>query len=49
MIMIICIKQHLSDIWSSIHEKLSNTEAELEKSDANKKKACILHILILQV
>ena len=27
--MVICTKQHLSKIWSSIHEKLSNTEAEL--------------------
>ena len=38
MIMIICIKQHLSNIWSSIHENLSNTEAELKKSVAYKKK-----------
>ena len=29
--MFICIKQHLSDIWSSIYEKLSNTEAELKR------------------
>ena len=30
-LMVICTKQHLSKIWSSIHEneKLSNTEAEL--------------------
>ena len=34
MMMIKCIKQHLSNIWSSIHEMLSNTEAELEKSVA---------------
>ena len=25
------IKQHLSNIWSSIHEKVNNTEAELKK------------------
>ena len=34
MMMLICIKQHLSNIWSSI---LSNTEAELKKSVAYKK------------
>ena len=33
-----CIKQHLSNTWSSNHEKLSNTEAELKKSVAYKKK-----------
>ena len=30
--MITCIKQHLSNIWSTIHEKLSITEAELKRS-----------------
>ena len=29
MMVLICIKQHLSNIWSPIHEKLSNTEAGL--------------------
>ena len=29
--MLICIKQHLSIIWGSIHEKLSNTDIELKK------------------
>ena len=38
MMMLICIKQHLSNIWSSVHEKLSNTEAELKKNVAYKKK-----------
>ena len=38
MMVLICIKQHLSNIWSSIHEKLSNTEAELKKSVAYIKK-----------
>ena len=37
MMMLICIKQHLSTIWSSICEKLSNTEAELKKRVACKK------------
>ena len=41
MMMLICIKQHLSNIWSSIHKKLSNTETELKKSVAYKK-ACRL-------
>ena len=35
-----CIKQHLSSIWSS---KLSNTEAELKKLIAYKKKR--VHVL----
>ena len=38
--MLICIKQHLSSIWSSIHKNVRNTEAELKKSVAYKK-ACI--------
>ena len=42
--MLICIKQHLSNIWSSIQEKLRNTEAELKKSDAYKKGCTILKI-----
>ena len=33
-----CIKQLLSKIWSSNHEKLSNTEAELKKTLLMKKK-----------
>ena len=44
MMMLICIKQHLSNIWSSIHEKLSNTEAELKKSVAYKKKRAYLEV-----
>ena len=36
-IMSICNKQHLSNIWCSIREKLSNTEAELKKCVAYKK------------
>ena len=34
MIMLLCIKQHLSNIYWSNHEKFSNTEAELKKSVA---------------
>ena len=37
MIMLVCTKQHLSNIWSSIHEKLNDTEAELKKNVAYKK------------
>ena len=42
MMMPICIKQHLSNIWTSIHEKVEveKTEAELKKGIAYKKKAC---------
>ena len=32
----IFIKQHLSNTWRSIHEKLSNTDAKLKKSVAYK-------------
>ena len=36
--MVVCIKQHLSNIWISIDKKkLSNIEAELKKSVAYKK------------
>ena len=38
MMMLLCIKQRLSNIWSSIREKLSNTQAEFKKSIASKKK-----------
>ena len=38
MIMLIFIKQHLSNIWSSTHEKLSSTEAKFKKSVAYWKK-----------
>ena len=37
IMMVIFIKRHLSNIRSSIHEKLSNTEAELKKRGAYKK------------
>ena len=38
----ICIKQRLNNIWSTVHEKLSNTEAELKKSVAYVKSVHIL-------
>ena len=34
MVMLICIKQHLGHIWSSIPEKVKHTKAELKKSVA---------------
>ena len=40
IMMVISIKQHLSNIWISIHEIFNNTEAQLKKSVAYKKKAC---------
>ena len=30
--MLLCIKHHLRNIWSSINETLSNTKAELKKA-----------------
>ena len=40
----VCIEQRWSNIWSSIHEKLSNTEAELKKNVASKKKKTFNYI-----
>ena len=31
MMLVICIKEHLSIVWSTIHEKLSNSKAEFKK------------------
>ena len=44
MMMLICTKQHLSNICGSIHEKVSNTAAELKKGVAYKKKR-VTHFL----
>ena len=38
MMMLICIKQHLSNIWSSIYERLTNTKAEVKKKSCLQKK-----------
>ena len=38
----IYIKQHLSNIWSTIHEKLSNTQAELKNSVGHKIKRVLI-------
>ena len=35
--MLICIRQHLSNIWSSIHEKVKQHQGWVEKSVASKK------------
>ena len=37
--MLIYIKQNLSNIWSLIHEKVKHTEAELKKSVAYMKRS----------
>ena len=37
-----CFKQHLSNIWSLIHEKWSNTETELKKASVIEKN-CVKH------
>ena len=40
MTMLVCIKQHLSNIWSSIHEKVKQRWSWVEKRVAYKK-SCI--------
>ena len=46
---LMCIKQHLSNIWSSIHEKLSNADADLRKNGLIiKKKTCISLVLLMK-
>ena len=37
IMMVMCTKQHVSNIWSSIHDKISLVEAKLKKSIAYKK------------
>ena len=46
--MALYIKQHLSNFWSSIHEKLRNTEAELKKGAAYEKKRVVNYDFIIQ-
>ena len=41
IIMVICVKQHLSNIWSSIHEKLSNNKDKLKTSVYLQKIKCL--------
>ena len=40
MVMFRCIKQHLSNIWSTIHEKVKQHEGELKKKALLIEKAC---------
>ena len=42
MVMLICIKQHLSNIWNSIHENAKQHLGWPEKKRCLEKKACIL-------
>ena len=39
--MSICVKQHLSNIWKSIHEKVKQRSGWAEKKAPLIKKACI--------
>ena len=41
MMMLKCIKQHLSNIWGSIHENVKQQWAWAEKSVADKKKSLV--------
>ena len=42
IMMVMCNKQHLNNIWSWIHGKVSNTEGQLKKNVAGKKKRTYL-------
>ena len=42
MMMLMCIKQHLSNIWSSIHDKVKKQWGWVEKSVAYKKQGVYL-------
>ena len=44
IIMLICTKQHLSNIWGSIHEKCKQHGGWVEKSVAYKKKRVIQYL-----
>ena len=46
--MVIGIKQLLSNTWSSIHEKVKQTETEFKKSVAYIKKTRVIEKYILQ-
>ena len=46
MVMLLCIKQHLSNIWSSIHEKVKQNWGWITKKALLIKK-CVIHKLDL--
>ena len=48
IMMVIGIKQLLSNTWSSIHEKVKQTETELKKSVAYIKKTRVIEKYILR-
>ena len=48
IMMVIGIKQLLSNTWSSIHEKVKQTETEFKKSVAYIKKTRVIEKYILQ-
>ena len=41
--MVICIKQQLSNVWRLVHENLGNTEGDLKKGVVYKKKCLKLN------
>ena len=41
IVMAICIKQHLSNIWGSVHEKVKQHWGWVEKKRCIQKNACI--------
>ena len=45
MMMLICIKQHISNIWSSIYQKVKQHWGWVKKSVANKKE-CISFLFL---
>ena len=47
MIMLLCIRQRLSNTWSSIHEKVKQHWGWVKKSVAYKKKASTSFIMLL--
>ena len=48
IMMVVGIKQLLSNTWSSIHEKVKQTETELKKSVAYIKKTRVIEKYILR-
>ena len=46
MMMLICIKKHLSNIWSSSHEKVKQHWDWVEKERAYKKSMYLIKLLI---
>ena len=43
MIMVICIKEHLSNIWSSVHEEIEQHQGWVEKKLCLYRKNCVFY------